>query len=202
MCKKRFNTLSALLLHLENGSCPSILIRVKLNKIIIQQDIQHLTTFQRILDKAGSCASSQARGSILILLCSSLSSLKQSRSYNSVTKNREVILLDKDWKMLLPHTILLSFAVPEDICLEGDCISGIVSIVPLKLFICPLCPPTSNQFRTARDLWNHETLPVYMPKLFYCPIALSIVNSKNARKSAKQSFSMFSGLAMHIESGA
>jgi hypothetical protein len=86
--------------------------------------------------------------------------------------------------------------------LEGDCIPGVVSIVPSTLFICPLYPPTSNQFRTARDLWNHETSPVHAPKLFYCPTALSTVNSKNDRKSAKQSFSTFIGLEMHVESGA
>jgi hypothetical protein len=135
-------------------------------------------------------------------LYSSLSSLKQSGSYNSLTKTWDIILSDKDWEMLLPYTISLSFAAPEDIYLEGDCIPGIVSIVPSIPFICPLCPLTSNQFRTVRDLWNHETSPVHVPKLFYCPIVLSIVNSKNATKSAKQSFSTFSRLAMHIKSAA
>ncbi|KAF8861395.1 hypothetical protein BDZ45DRAFT_647691 [Acephala macrosclerotiorum] len=72
-------------------------------------------------------------------------------------------------------------------------------VAPLPLFLCPLCPPTHNRFRTARDLDNHSRSPAHALKIFHCPAALS---GRSRKKLAEKSFSTLSGLAMHVESGA
>jgi hypothetical protein len=201
LCKKRFNTPSALILHLESGSCPSMLTRVKLNKIIAEHDTNHVITFQRALEAAGSCATSDSGGTILTP-CSSPPCLGQSDSCNAFTTDWEVLSSVGDWEVLSLDEISLSFATSEDMYLKGDSIQGISCVIPSALFICPLCPPTSNRFRTVKDLQNHRESPVHAPNIFHCPTELSMSTTERASKPAARSFSTFSGLAMHIESGA
>ena len=65
-------------------------------------------------------------------------------------------------------------------------------------FLCPLCPPKSNRFRTTQDLEKHSMSPAHVPKIFHCPTALF----DGRRRGPGKIFSTLSGVSMHIESGA
>lgn len=198
LCKKRFRTPSALILHLESGSCPSNLTRTKLNNIIVQHDTHRVITHQEALASTSGSATPDSLGTILTPSSSSLSLLEQGGSYNS----REVLSPEEDWVFLSLDEISLSSAI-ESMCLERDSIHGMPSTIPSTLFICPLCPPTSNHFHTAKDLQSHQSSPVHAPKIFHCPKKNSLINGRGAGKPATtRNFSTLSGLAMHIESGA
>ena len=160
ICKKRFRTPSALILHLESGSCPSNLTRTKLNNIIVQHDTHRVITRQETLTSTSGCATPDS-DTILTPSSSSLSLLEQGGSYNS----REVLSPEEDWVFLSLDEISLSSAI-ESMCLERDSIHGMPSTIPSTLFICPLCPPTSNHFHTAKDLQSHQSSPVHAPKSF------------------------------------
>lgn len=199
ICKKIFSTPSALVLHLESGSCPSKLTRTKLNDIIVQHDMHCAITHPGALTSSSDCMMPNSWGTILTPSSSSLSLLEQSGCYNSPNSD---LSPDEDWVLLSLDEVSLSSGTVQSMCLEGDSIQSIASASPSTLFICPLCPPTSNRFRTAKDLQSHETSPIHAPKIFHCPSLPSVGNGEGARKPATRSFSTFSGLAMHIESGA
>lgn len=62
-------------------------------------------------------------------------------------------------------------------------------------YICALCPPSSNRFKTAADFSKHQLSPVHLPKTYRCPVL-----GPRLGPAAKH-FSTLSGLAMHVESG-
>jgi len=192
-CRKQFDSPSSMILHLESGSCPSRLTRRKLNAIITQQDPKHLITSPAALESTesigGSCVSTEYGGAILTPSSSSLS-LQRNDSWSSFSTS---------WEIPTPAESSLSFSPSEGMTLQSDVIQDINYITPPPLFLCPLCPPASNRFRTARDLDNHSRSPAHALKIFHCPAALS---GGSKKKLAEKCFSTLSGLAMHVESGA
>ncbi|CZR68019.1 uncharacterized protein PAC_17918 [Phialocephala subalpina] len=193
-CRKKFDSPSSMILHLESGSCPSGLTRRKLNAVIAQQDLKHLITSPTALGSTesmgGSCVSSEDGGAILTPSSSSLSLLQHSDSWSSFSTG---------WGIPTPVESSLSFSPSEEMTLQSDDIQDISYVTPSPLFLCPLCPPASNRFRTARDLDNHSRSPAHALKIFHCPAALF---GRSRKKLAEKSFSTLSGLAMHVESGA
>jgi hypothetical protein len=193
-CQKRFNSPSSMILHLESGSCPSGVNRDKLNAIMVHQDSEHQitchTAMETVESSGGSCVSSEYGGAILTPSSSSPSVRQRSDSCSSFSTN---------WEVLTPVETSLTFSLSELMTPQSDNIEDTSQLARLTLFVCPLCPPTSNRFRTARDLDNHKTSPVHAPKIFHCPAVLFCSSKK---KLAQKRFSTLSGLAMHVESGA
>ena len=193
-CKKRFNSTSSMILHLESGSCSSGLTRPKLNEIIAQQDTENLITPPPALESTGGIG-----GSSIISDYGEDISTPLSNDWTLLQHNDSSSTLSTSWDILTPSESSFSLTPSEGSIAQSDNILDLSQLSPSTLFLCHLCPPTSNRFRNARDLDSHSRSPVHDSKSFHCPVALSSCTNK---KLARRSFSTLSGLTMHVESGA
>lgn len=185
-CTKRFNAPSSMILHLESGACASGLTRNSLNEMIALQDATHLITSQtalELIETGTESDSNYENGVILTPSSSSLSLLERRDSTESDWTDMEINTPPSfsPWEIMSTND-------------EGNFHTRSV------LFLCPICPPASNRFSTAKDLENHRLSPVHAQKIYHCP-APPLGRGKG-NKNVRKTFSTLSGLAMHVESGS
>ena len=175
-----------MILHLESGACASGLTRKSVNKMITLQDATHLITSQTALELMETGTESDSNSENDVILTPSSSSLSLLKRPDSA---------ESDWTDMEINTPM-SFSPWEIMSTNEDGNLFTRSV----LFLCPICPPASNRFKTAEDLENHRLSPVHAKKIYHCPAPP--LGSGKGNKNVEKTFSTLSGLAMHIESGA
>ncbi|KAL8879911.1 MAG: hypothetical protein Q9192_008134 [Flavoplaca navasiana] len=177
-CKARFTSPSALLHHLESGSCRSNLTRASLNQLIQSHDTESMITFgvQAKTFFEGSASddgtSTGLSNSGLITPSSCLS-----ETYSGIG-GAPLGLLD------------LCGTAQGNFNKNGK-------------MLCPICPADSRGFRTMQALGDHLTSAAHAPKIYHCPVGLMSAIKKGKKKtSLNKEFSTLSGLTQHVESGA
>lgn len=227
-CRK-FASASALLNHLESGSCKSGMNREKLNQLIIYHDEhRHITcvnaaTIDDLLRKTepaslGTSACSWRNETDCdprAVLTPSSQSINESQSYPF---NYSAISSDDGddesfgGVLLTPSSGDISSEMspvrspqfwPDDGLSEIDQREPLVEKAPpSRLLRCLLCPPGHRFFRSARSLQMHMDSPVHAPKIFHCPMAFVSSASGFGRLKQEKSFATLSGLTRHLEAGA
>ncbi|KFY26186.1 hypothetical protein V491_01415 [Pseudogymnoascus sp. VKM F-3775] len=173
-----------MILHLESGACASGLTRNSLNDMVALQDATHLITSHTALEliETGTESDSNSESGVIVTPSSSSLSLLERRDST-----------ESNWTEI---NTPLSFS-PWEITSTNDEGNFYTRSV---LFLCPICPPASNWFNTAKDLENHRLSPAHAQKIFHCPAPP--IGPGKGNKNVRKTFSTLSGLAMHVESGA
>jgi hypothetical protein len=213
-CKKRFAKPSALISHLESGSCVSGWTRDKLNTMITVHDQDRLISAVYVDEPLVTPSSTQfpqptpqdtlldtnlftsgnpvgdgtdADEWLLVERSASRSIMKadnDSRSEWSMVSSKQLFLDNSEWSL-------------------SACTAS-VDLEPHLLFSglqCTLCPLSRPCFPTLEAWRTHTMSAAHAPKIFRCPTALlPEVKSGIARK--EKFFSTLSGLSQHLESGA
>lgn len=213
-CKKRFAKPSALISHLESGSCASGWTRNKLNTMISVHDQDRLISAvyadkplvtpsltqsprlspqEHLLDTnvfpSGNLVGdgTDADEWLLVERSASRPIMKadnDSQSEWSIVSSKPLFLDDSEWSL--------------------PACTASVALEPYLLFSglqCTLCPLSKPCFPTLKAWRTHTMSAAHAPKIFRCPTALlPEVTSGIARK--EKSFSTLSGLLQHLESGA
>jgi len=191
-CRGNFTSPSALLHHLESGSCQSGMNRDEIYRMVQLSDQDH-TIHSPIVP-------------------GSLISPERPARRPSLSSEISVDFSDNDseWSLLTPS--LSQGSVGESwvqlSLLEGSQISAedSLSIMSMDGFQhrCPLCPDKSKSFATIQGLQQHMDSPVHSAKVFHCP-NIVLRNPLSMVKKGEvndKHFSTLSGLAQHLESGA
>jgi hypothetical protein len=201
LCKRRFAQPSALLSHLESGSCCSEMSRGRLNDLVAAHDQDcHITSLSppHPAPSTNHDFTNQSRAS-------------PTQSTISSTFDQSVLLtLDDDtaseWSLingvsLSPSSSEWSFLgeipLPVSPPIYDLCSTSVTLPGGLQ---CDLCPPTRPKFLTEAAFQAHVASAAHAPKLFHCPLAFMVDNTGNRKKT--KYFSTLSGLAQHLESGA
>ena len=183
-CKKRFSCPSALLHHLESGSCSSGMTRQKLNSIVRSQDTDRvITSGSNLLTEETSIIEpdlSSTTGSIIMFTPDS--------SIDDITLSPSIVDPYSSGQFT-PQSDSSTYELLD------------LSIVLER--VCPLCPPGRKRFSSPRALRDHLSSPAHAQKLYHCPLALlSSAGWATGTPSTMKYFSTLSGLTQHIESGA
>ena len=192
-CKRRFISPSALLHHLESGTCRSGIDRHAINNLVRDNDVERIISSgpvgQSLLESnENPSESSSSSGTPVFTPTSSVSS---SPVPDIMMENT-----------MFPHVPFLSLGAetPSFTTLGGV---GGASIPSTLEILTPSSSRKSSNFDTVgrlpssfhTNLSSHELTPT----LFHCPTA--IVNS-TPHSERPRTFTTLSGLAQHIESGA
>ncbi|KAL4889157.1 hypothetical protein BDV59DRAFT_195848 [Aspergillus ambiguus] len=171
-CRLTFNVPSALIHHLESGSCSSGWTREKINSVLHQYDSDRLLTTRSVSLNT-------------TLSNDSLSSLVSSSSYDILTP-AEGSETDSDL-----GAVLITSS-PRDVHHNRS--------MQTNLF-CPLCQSDGKKrcFKNRSALHMHISSPAHAERSFKCPIAFSGPRSSPAGQV--QRFATLSGLTQHLESG-
>ncbi|EHK42821.1 hypothetical protein TRIATDRAFT_300854 [Trichoderma atroviride IMI 206040] len=191
-CNARFKSPSAMIAHMESGSCQSGMNRQKLNRLILVQDNDHLiTSSSGIFEYSG---------------WASLENEDESVTFSGVMTPST----DSDEGVLLtPSSSQIDFGSLVEGQLTRRSSSGIetesttsdsTELSQPKYFFCPLCPDTKRPFLTRLSLEMHMGSAAHTPKMFHCPSILFSGEAGKAHREMKN-FSTISGLVAHIESG-
>ncbi|KAL7928497.1 ribosomal protein L11, N-terminal domain-containing protein [Trichoderma chlorosporum] len=188
-CKARFRNPSAMVAHMESGTCRSGMDRRKLNQLVLLQDNENLITSASDKFEALSLAGLETEEE-----SSSCSGIMTP----STDSDEEGVLLTPSSSQLdlmsLVERGLAEFGLSdaESVCLE---------LPADAIYLCPLCPGSSRRFRGRRALEQHMQSAAHSPKMFHCP-SLLYQGQSGAAGPSMQRFSTISGLVAHIESGA
>ncbi len=185
-CVGEFSAPSALLHHLESGSCCSAIDR---------DDIYDLI---RLYDK--DCT-------IHSLTPSSSARLSQHRLSPPGTPTASLPNSD-DWSLITPmHSQRSVEGSMADWSPLEDSSSlrrgGVVDEIELELR-CALCPKKCRVFATMQALQQHMISSVHCDKVYHCPSNLLPMDSGRAetKQGKRRQFTTLGGLAQHLESGA
>ncbi|KAL9612265.1 MAG: hypothetical protein Q9167_003133 [Letrouitia subvulpina] len=228
-CRRKFASASALLNHLESGSCKSGMNRGKLNQLIISHDENHHITcvnaataddvLQKIksmsLDTSVCSWRNEASYDPRAVLTPTSQSINESQSYPF---NYPVVSSDdgddeSDGGVLLTPSTGGTFSEmsparslqfwPDNSLSEIDQREPLfMKAPPSQLLRCPICPPGKGYFSSVRGLQLHMDSPAHDPKIFHCPMAFVSSASGSGRLKQEKSFNTLSGLASHLEAGA
>ena len=185
-CKRRFASPSALLHHLESGTCSSGWTREKLNDAVEANDVGHI-----ISDAQAALLASLQNIEVLSEAESStgvLTPAARSGAGVAFTESSDDENTLRKSPILTPRSsqsnLTLGWTVAENL-------------------ICPCCP-SRRHFRSKAAFWQHLNSPAHLPLRFHCPLGL--FDSSRGKSSngggPPRSFSTLSGLAQHVESGA
>lgn len=191
-CNARFSSPSAMIAHMESGTCQSGMNRQKLNRLVLVQDNDHLiTSSSGIFEYSGWTSLENDDGSVT---CSGV--------MTPSTDSDEGVLLT-------PTSSHVDFGSLVEGQLTRRSSSGMetesttsdgTELSKQKYFFCHQCPDTKRPFLTRLGLEMHMSSPAHAPKMFHCPSILFSGKSKKAHREMKN-FSTISGLIAHIESG-
>lgn len=191
-CNARFSSPSAMIAHMESGSCQSGMNRQKLNRLILVQDTDHLiTSSSGIFEYSG-----------WVSLENDDESITCSGALTPSTDSDEGVLLTPSSSQIdLGDLVEIQLSRRSSFGMETDSITS-DSLQPSKpkFFFCPLCPDTKRPFLTRSRLAMHMSSAAHTPKMFHCPSILLSEKSGKAHQSLRN-FSTISGLVAHIESG-
>ena len=182
-CKRNFTSPSALLHHLESGSCRSGLKRAAIHRLIQDHDLENTMTFG-------------TQGSALLLPAREDLASSDSGSSGQLTPSSHAsdTYPDDLGVRLRDHEI-------PGLHLSPDEVQPITNAA--GKFLCPLCHGKSRVFRSLQAFRNHTASPAHEPKIFHCPVSL-VPGPKVGKKgeSLIKEFSTLGGMAQHIESGS
>ncbi|PTB70376.1 hypothetical protein BBK36DRAFT_1155187 [Trichoderma citrinoviride] len=187
-CNTHFRSPSAMVAHMENGSCSSGMDREKLNRLISLHDRENLITSSSGIAELSGWAS--------------LEDEEGSPSHSGVmtpsTESGEGVLLTPSSSQLdLVSLVGQRLAVSELSDSESVC----TELAEDAIYHCPLCPNSRRRFPGRTALEQHMQSAAHTPKVFHCPSLLFQAGSRKVVPSMKR-FSTLSGLVSHIESGA
>ncbi|KAH0497332.1 hypothetical protein TgHK011_004645 [Trichoderma gracile] len=188
-CKTHFRSPSAMVAHMESGSCSSGMDREKLNRLVLLQDRDNLITSSNGIAELSGWAS--------------LENEEDSPSHSGVmTPSTE----PGDGAILTPSSSQLDLASLVGQRLAGteyaDSESSICTeLAADAIYLCPLCPNSKRRFVGRTALEQHMHSPAHTPKVFHCPSLLFQAEFAGTKPSMKH-FSTLSGLVAHIESDA
>ncbi|KAL9488174.1 hypothetical protein ACSS6W_000451 [Trichoderma asperelloides] len=191
-CKARFSSPSAMIAHMENGTCQSGINRQKLNRLILVQDTDHLiTSSSGIFEYSGWASLENDEGSAT---CSGFMT-------PSTESDEGVLLTPSSSQLDFGSLVERQLTRRSSSEFETDSIaSDSTELSRPKFFFCPLCPDTRRPFLTRSGLEMHMSSAAHTPKMFHCPSILFSGKSGKAQPTMRN-FSTISGLVAHIESG-
>lgn len=191
-CNARFTSPSAMIAHMESGSCQSGVNRQKLNRLILVQDNDHLiTSSSGIFEYSGWASLENDDESVT---CSGV--------MTPSTDSDEGVLLTPSSSQIDFGSLVegrLTRRSSSGMETESTTSDGTELSKP-KFFFCPLCPDTKRPFLTRLRLEMHMSSAAHTPKMFHCPSILFSGKPGKAHREMKN-FSTISGLVAHIESG-
>lgn len=191
-CNAHFSSPSAMIAHMENGSCRSGMNRQKLNRLILVQDNDHLiTSSSGIFEESGWASLEHDDGSVT---CSGAMT-------PSTDSDEGVLLTPSSSQIDFGNLVQRQLARRSSFGIETDSTtSDSTELSNPKFFFCPLCPDTKRPFLTRLGLEMHMASAAHTPKMFHCPSILFSGKPGKAHREMKN-FSTISGLVAHIESG-
>jgi hypothetical protein len=229
-CKK-FASASALLSHLESGSCSSKMTRTKLKELVFSNDLDRVITDSSIIEDSPAGVTSR------YFNAPSITSAMLTEESRPPTRTRHLRSdsIDSEWSNIIASER------SDDIASEWSVIASEWSVIASEWSVigaepvspstgnqlsrgiiidedhepknrarrmsmgdrrCGLCPPTRKPFRSAIALQAHMTSAAHAPRVFHCPSVLMGDNPVAESLSKIKYFSTLSGLAQHLESGA
>lgn len=192
-CNAHFKSPSAMVAHMESGSCQSGMDRQKLNRLILVQDTDRLiTSSSGIFEYSGWIALENDDESVT---CSGVMT-------PSTDSDEGVLLTPSSSQLDLGSLVEGQLTRRPSSGMETESTTGgsIKLSKKPKYFFCPLCPDTKRPFLTQLALEMHMSSAYHTPKMFHCPSILFSGKSAKAQRKMKN-FSTISGLVAHIESG-
>lgn len=214
-CKKRFAKPSALISHLESGSCVSGWTRDKLNTMIIVHDQNRLISAENVTEPIIAPSSTQSplphplldtfllrRGGNTGNLIDDGNDADEWLLVEGAT-SRSIMMADDDsqseWSMVSSKLLFVDAnELPLSACTASV---DLGHHLPSRDIQCTLCPLSRPCFPTLEAWRTHTLSAANAPKIFHCSIALlPVIKSGIARK--EKFFSTLSGLSQHLESGA
>lgn len=189
-CKQRFSSPSALIHHLESGSCISGLTRKALNELVRRNDTD------------GLISSGPAEPDAMVELQHQLSSLTMTNqpvrtqiSSKDSTPNMSPVSENGSGVPLSPYI--------ENACPTLSAADKSAIQTRSGSLLCPLCPERTKPFSTSAGLQMHLDSSKHAPKDFHCPTSLfPPTKGKGNHPGSTKQFSSLSGLIQHLESGA
>lgn len=194
-CGKAFSSPSALLQHLESGSCPSGMDLDKLRDIIITHDTDRLIT-----------SPPTSHVSQLLLEANNklvLSSPDSDRSLDGDTGSSDIesdcgALIQTPSQVSVPSSYVDGTQTPTYGSTKEWAI--LVSETSGQSGRCPFCPPDRRPFATQRALQDHLRSPAHAEPFLFCPAKL--MPGAAAEGRVVRAFKSGGALAQHLESGA
>ncbi|KAL4875240.1 hypothetical protein BJY04DRAFT_224210 [Aspergillus karnatakaensis] len=173
-CRLTFSSPSALIQHLEGGSCPSGWTRDKINAIVHKYDKDRILT------------------SRTISLATAFSSLTVS---TSTTTFSDLVILTPSGGSDFGEWTDVEEGQDEE-TMERSL------ILPTANPICPLCLGNGKKrrFDNPSALYAHLSSAAHAEKSFKCPVTFANGKSNSPGKQ-RRSFTTLSGLTQHLESG-
>jgi hypothetical protein len=193
ICERKFKNFSAIIQHLESGTCISKLNRVTIDSLVRSHDTARVITINH-------CPTPPV----------TLTTLGGSHFNGRLPALYEDIDLDEDTEeggvLLSPATILTPECTPSRLSRTTLTPTG-VSIITSKFEFqfahpkrCPICRRT---FASVTGLQMHIASPVHAAPIYHCPVdLLGELGLEGKDKNKKRVFRTLSGLAQHIETGA
>lgn len=170
---------SALLHHLESGSCRSGLTRQELNAIVQFRDIDRIITSGHLL---------------------SLETSTVGPDFSSPTESHTLFTPQSSFRNFpLPPRTGSSYSgqlTPQSDNSRQESLSPSFSTG----ITCPLCPANRKRFCTSQALQDHLSSLAHDQKIYHCP--LTLYPARTDGPQMMKYFFTLSGLTQHIESGA
>jgi hypothetical protein len=191
-CNARFKSPSAMVAHMESGSCQSGMNRQKLNRLILVQDNDHLiTSSSGIFEYSGWASLENDDGSVT---CSGVMT-------PSTDSDEGVLLTPSSSQIDFGSLLEVQLTRRSSFGMETESTASDSTVLSKpKFYFCPLCPATKRPFLTRLSLEMHMSSAAHTPKMFHCPSILFSGKPGKAHREMKN-FSTISGLVAHIESG-
>lgn len=196
-CKKQFNCPSAMLHHLESGSCSSGMTRQKLNSLVQSQDDD------RVITSASDVLSEGTMLAFTPLPSSSERSIMFTPSSGGTSRRSSVMFTPNSSSMDLSLRSTGPRYSSGLLTPQSDSLNLDFTDLPYSRLstACPLCPARRKPFGSLQALHTHLSSAVHAPLLYHCPVSLFSPSVGGAAGAIKH-FSTLSGLTQHIESGA
>ena len=191
-CKARFSSPSALLHHLESGSCCSGVSRQDIHDLVRAHDTERTISQGRPAQKFIDMhlnpmdIDSSSSGTPIMTPTSSAS-------------NSPILTGEQTLDSLLPR--LQSLSTGNANSRANVSLPDLEMIASKGSLKCPLCPGKSKVFINLGALQSHLSSCVHDLKRFHCPVGISHSSIPGTKMPIKH-FSTLGGLAQHVESGA
>lgn len=200
-CTQAFTSPSALLFHLEAGTCKSGMNRAKVNSLVHQHDSdRHITSAANILDVNAAAAandrSSSTANTITGLNALSLEDGSSAPGTVMEFQYADSITSDDDdgVPIFTPAASVLSVPLAKGPSSLSTASSAATEQQP---WVCTV-PDCQKTFKQRHSLAEHLKSPAHAPRLYHCPTGIGLPPSGHTIKS----FKTMSGILQHLEAGA
>lgn len=193
-CRKRFSSPSALLQHLESGSCPSGMDVEKLRDIIIAHDTDRLITSPPTSHISQLLLEANNR---LALSSSKNDSASDMNTGSSDTESDDGVFIQTPSHASVPSSFVDGTRTPTYGSTKEWAM--IVSETSGQSGHCPFCPPDRRPFASQTALQDHLRSPAHAEPFLFCPATL--MPGAAAEGKVMRAFKNAGALAQHLESG-